>query len=78
MKATITLEDTETGEVTIDYAFSEPVTIEETQSVAALLTVAIIMCACKAGGVSVYPTETAETHEYAIVPPQSELDFQAA
>lgn len=65
MKATITLEDIEPGNVNITCEFSEPVS-DETQSVAALLTMAIMMCACKAGGVSVYPPGATETTKYAV------------
>ncbi|MBK5274599.1 MAG: hypothetical protein JJE30_06065 [Desulfuromonadales bacterium] len=66
MKATITLEDTETGNVTINCAFSEPVT-DKTQSVAVLLTMAIMMCACKAGAVNMYQHEGSETPGYAVM-----------
>lgn len=65
MKATITLEDTKTGDVTITCEFSEPVP-DDTQSVSALFTMAIMMCACKAGGVCIYPPEGSETNKYAV------------
>jgi len=66
VKATITLEDTETGNVTISWDLSEPV-IDKTQSVATLLAMAIIVCACKAGGINVSPPEDSETHEYEVM-----------